>query len=78
MTIEEVLNKRYRWETLVGYGKTFVLPSYESTIDNLEHFVEYGHENNRFRKNFSEAIELAKEIVTYHEKPMGALDKGLA
>jgi hypothetical protein len=78
MTLEQVLNKRYQWESLVSYRKTFDLPSYDGTIDNLKYFVENGHKNNRFRKNFKPAMELAKEIVAYHEQPMGTLDKKLA
>ena len=78
MTLEEALNKRYQWEYLVSYRKTFDLPNYDGTIDNLKHFIENGHKNNRFRKNFDKAMELAKEIVAYHEQPMGTLDKKLA
>jgi len=78
MTLEQTLNKRYQWENLVSYRKSFDLPSYDGTIDNLKYFVENGHKNNRFRKNFKPAMELAKEIVTYYEQPMGTLDKELA
>jgi len=75
MTIEEILNKRYQWECLVSYRKSFDLHSYESDIDNLKKFIDHGHKNNRFRKNFEAAMELAKEIVAYYEQPMGILDK---
>ena len=78
MTFEQSLNKRYQWETLVSYRKSFDLPSYDGTIDNLKYFVENGYKNNRFRKNFKPAMELAKEIVAYYEQPMGTLDKELA
>ena len=78
MTLDRILSKRYQWESLVSYRKNFDLPSYDGTIDNLKYFIENGHKNNRFRKNFKPAMELAKEIVTYYEQPMGTLDKELA
>lgn len=66
MTIFEALTKRYQYEQLVSYRKTFDLPNYESDIDSLNYFINNGHKNNRFRKNFNEALELAKEISLYH------------
>ena len=66
MTLFEVLSKRFQYEELVSYRKTFDLPTYESDISSIEYFINNGHKNNRFRKNFDKAMELAKEINLYH------------
>jgi hypothetical protein len=68
MNITEILNKRYQYENLVSYRKTFDLPSYQGDIDSLTYFINNGHKNNRFRKNFKPAMNLAKEIVQYYEE----------
>lgn len=68
MTLFEALNKRYQYEQLVSYRRTFDLPSYNGDIDSLKYFINNGHKNNRFRKNFNEAMDLAKEIVQYYEE----------
>lgn len=75
MTIESLLNLRYQWECLVSYRKSFDLPSYSSNIDNLKYFIENGHKGNRFRKNFDEAMRIAKEIVYHYERPMESMAK---
>lgn len=67
MSICEILNKRYQYECLVSYRKTFDLPSYHGDISSLKYFISNGHKNNRFRKNYYPALELAKEIVRYYE-----------
>jgi hypothetical protein len=66
MTLFEVLSKRFQYEELVSYRKTFDLPSYQSDIDSINYFINNGHKNNRFRKNFDAAMELAKEINLYY------------
>lgn len=59
----EVLNLRYQWEELV---KDFKMEDSrkEGTIDNLEWFIENGMFNNRFRKTYKQARDLAYEIIT--------------
>lgn len=78
MTLEMILNLRYQWESMVSFRKAYDLPSYDGNIHNLKNFIENGHKSNRFRKNFDEAMRLAKEIVEYYERPMASLDKRLA
>lgn len=77
MTIFQILNKRYKYESLISYRKTFDLPSYNSDINSLYFFLNNGHKNNRFRKNYKEAKELAIEIIDYYDKYLGSLDKQL-
>ena len=74
MTIFDVLNKRYEYEKLVSYRKTYDLPNYDSDIVSLNYFINNGHKNNRFRKNFKEATQIAKEIINYYERSMAASD----
>ncbi len=76
MSLFEILVKRYEFEQLVSFRKTFDLPSYEGDINNLKYFINNGHKNNRFRKNFNRAMELANEIVKYYGS-METLDKRL-
>jgi hypothetical protein len=78
MTIETILNLRYQWESMVSFRKSYDLPSYDGNIHNLKDFIKNGHKSNRFRKNFDEAMRLAREIVEYYERPMASLDKQLA
>lgn len=73
MTLFEALGKRYQYEQLVSYRKTYDLPNYNSDIDSLKYFINNGHKNNRFRKNFNNAMELAEEIVKYYEQSMASL-----
>jgi hypothetical protein len=77
MTIEQILNMRFDYEQIVTYRQSFDLPSYESDIDNLKYFINSGCKNNRFRKRFNEAMELAKAIITYYDRPMASLDRQL-
>jgi len=62
MTLSEALNKRYQYEQLVSYRKTFDLPSYDGDIRSLNYFISNGHKNNRFRKNFNYAMKLEKKL----------------
>ena len=73
MTLFEAFGKRYQYEQLVSYRKTFDLPSYHGDIDSLKYFINNGHKNNRFRKNFNNAMELAEEIVNYYEQSVASL-----
>lgn len=78
MTIEQMLVLRYEWESLVSCRKTYDLPSYDGTIDNLRHFVERGGVKNRFRKNFDRATKVAEEILYQHDRFMESLGQQLA
>lgn len=62
MSVFEYLNLRTEWEDLV---QDFNIDEHRKigTIDNLEIFVENGAIGNRFRKNFDEAMEIAKAIL---------------
>lgn len=77
MTLFEILVKRYEFEQLISFRKTFDLPNYHSDIDSLKYFINNGHKNNRFRKNFSKAMELAKEITNYYEQSVATLGRQL-
>ena len=66
-SLAEILNLRYEWEYIVSYRKTYELPSYEGTIDNLRWYIDNGARNNRFRKNFDRSMEIAKTIVENYE-----------
>lgn len=64
MNIFELLNLRTRFEEIIGDGRSrYEISGYEGTINNLEWFVEHGHKSNRFRKNFDEALDIAKTIL---------------
>lgn len=66
-SLGEVLTLRSQWEEIVSYRKTYDLPHYNGTIDNLYKFIENGAKKNRFRKNFDEALSIANKIVEYYE-----------
>lgn len=63
MTIGEILTLRSQWEEIVSFRKSFELPDYNGTLENLTWFVENGHRNNRFRKRYQEALDLAITIL---------------
>lgn len=67
LSLADLLRLRYEWEYIVSYRKTYELPSYEGTIDNLRWFIDNGARNNRFRRNFDRSMELAKTIVESYE-----------
>lgn len=67
MNIAEVLCKRYQFEEIVRFRKTYNLPSYESDINSIEYFIANGSKNNRFRKRYDQALQLANEIKKYYE-----------
>jgi hypothetical protein len=62
-----VLNLRTQYENIVSYRKTYDLPTYSSDIDSLYYFINHGAKNNRFRKRFNEAMEIAKDIIKSYE-----------
>lgn len=63
MPIGQILTLRSQWEAIVSFRKTYDLPHYNGTTENLSWFLENGHRNNRFRKNFNEAVKLAQMIL---------------
>ena len=67
LSLDRVLLLRSQWEEIVSYRKQYDLPDYNGTIDNLYAFIENGSKKNRFRKNFDTAMDIAKQIVSYHE-----------
>lgn len=67
LSLDRVLLLRSQWEEIVSYRKQYDLPDYNGTIDNLYTFIENGAKKNRFRKNFDTAMDIAKQIVSYHE-----------
>lgn len=75
MTIEQLLSKRYRFEHIVSFRKSYDLPNYNGDIDSLREFINNGHKNNRFRKNFKEAMNIAEEIIDYHDKFLDSLGR---
>jgi len=62
-----ILNLRTQYEDIVSFRKTYDLPSYSSDIDSLYYFINHGAKNNRFRKRFDEAMEIAKDIIKSYE-----------
>jgi hypothetical protein len=68
ISLGEVLTLRSQWEEIVRYRKSYDLPHYNGTIDNLYRFIENGAKRNRFRKNFEQAMEIAQQIVSYYEE----------
>ena len=67
ISLAELLSDRYRYEEIVGFRKTYDLPTYNSDIDSLYYFLNHGAKKNRFRKRFSEASDLAKKIIESYE-----------
>ena len=63
----EILSLRYQYEKIVSFRKSFDLPNYNSDIDSLYYFINQGAKNNRFRKNFNEAVSIAKHIIKSYE-----------
>ena len=63
----QILGLRYEYENIVSFRKSFDLPSYNSDIDSLNYFLNQGAKNNRFRKNFDEAVSIAKHIIKSYE-----------
>lgn len=68
ISLAEYLALRSRWEHLVSYRKSFKIPSYDGTIDNLQWFLDHGAKANRFRKNYKEASDLAELLLNVEVK----------
>lgn len=67
MSIFEILNLRTEFEEIINNG--FLLPNYNSDINNLEWFIENGRRKNGLREGFNDAIAIAESIVeAYYEK----------
>lgn len=64
-SLAELLNLRYQWEELVNNYK---INDTNGTISNLEWFTKYGMRSNRFRPNFEDAMNIAKEIINEVKK----------
>lgn len=62
MTVFELLNLRTQWEGLV---QNMAIPDErkEGHIANLNWFVTNSVTNNRFRKGYKEAVDLANKIL---------------
>lgn len=59
MTVFELLNMRTQWEELAQDLKIDI----DSSLNGLKQFIESGHKNNRFRKGYKEAVDLAEKIL---------------
>lgn len=66
-SLADLLSLRYQYEQIVSFRRTYDLPNYSSNIDSLQHFIKHGAKNNRFRKRYNEALELAKLIIESYE-----------
>jgi hypothetical protein len=66
-SLADLLSLRFQYEQIVSFRRTFDLPNYNSDIDNLNHFVIHGAKNNRFRKRYNEALDIAKIIIESYE-----------
>lgn len=64
-SLAELLNLRYQWEELVN---SYKINDTNGTISNLEWFTKYGMRSNRFRPNFEDAMNIAKEIINEVKK----------
>jgi len=61
-SIFEILNLRFKFSELV---RNLNVPAAikNGDIDGIEWFVNHGHKSNRFKKEFSEALEVANSIL---------------
>ena len=64
MSIFEYLNLRSEWEEIVA---KFDFGIYEyakhGTVKNMHMFYDYQLVNNRFRKGYDRAVEIAQDVV---------------
>lgn len=60
-----LLTLRSQWEAITH---RFNIPDNNGTIDNLNWFIENGYRNNRLRKHFGNALEIANTIIDENEK----------
>ena len=75
MQISSLLNLRFKYETIVSYRKAFDLPSNSSDVESLKWFINNGHRNNRFRKRYKEAKDIAVIIINEYEKHLGCMGR---
>lgn len=64
-SLAALLNLRSEWEEIT---KAYKMPDNNGTIDTLEWFIENGHQGNRLRRRFDEALTIAKTIIEEVEK----------
>lgn len=62
--IFQILNLRTEWEQIVSSYK--FIPK-DSTISSLRTFIEVGARGNRFRDDYSRAVEIAEIIIKSYE-----------
>jgi len=62
LSLFEILNIRYNYEEAV---KKFSLPSYDSDINSVEWFLEFGHKSNSLRNGYGDAVKYAQLIKEY-------------
>ena len=60
LTIFELLNLRSEWEETV---RGFKRVNKESTLENLQTFVDNGYKSNRLRPKYEQAMEIAQKIL---------------
>ena len=77
MSLFEILNFRYNYEEV---ARKFSLPSYDSDINSIEWFLEYGHKSNSLRNGYGDAVKYAQLIKEYAdgttEKTKSRLEMG--
>lgn len=59
LTVFELLNLRSQWEELAQNLNTDI----DSSVSGLKCFVDQGYKNNRFRKGYKEAVQIAEKIL---------------
>ena len=67
MTIFDCLNLRTEFENIIQYRKSYNLPTLESDIDSLIHFIKTGYKKNRLRKDADRALKIAEMIIESYE-----------
>lgn len=60
ISLMAILTLRSQWEDMT---RRYKMPDNNGTIDNLKWFIENGHQGNRLRRRFSDAYELAVNII---------------
>lgn len=73
MSVFDLLNLRFQWETLVSDYKLEESRK-QGTIDNLRFFVNHGLVGNRFRSGFDEAVAIADTILDNYDRSVALLE----
>lgn len=73
MSVFDLLNLRFQWETLVSDYKLDESRK-QGTIDNLRFFVNHGLVGNRFRSGFDEAVAIADTILDNYDRSVALLE----